>query len=69
MFKIVITETKNTIQKVRDFAPTGEKDKDGTPAYAYTPYYRKKVERTVEVFKQEVESLDLAATIKIINNL
>ena len=73
MFEIIIKETKDVVEIVRkDWTKIGteesEQIKGGTKeVYGYTPEIKKTVKRTVEVYKQIVEEVNLKKIIEAIN--
>lgn len=81
MFEITIKEIKTETKIVRpytdaelsesEFYRQSDNGKKGEtkPIYGYAPDREEDVKREVEILKQSVESVDLAAVIKAINNL
>jgi len=69
MFIITITEKKVVDTMVGRRWEKGGPEKQGTDGYGYTPMISRPVEREIELLRQTVEELDLAAVIKAVNNL
>lgn len=65
MYEIKITKIT---EQVRTFCGDYNRDLDGKGTSGYEPSYEKGVTDTQEVYKQQVEKLDLVAVINAVNS-
>lgn len=70
-FKIEITETRERITTKREWVKVADSgnEGDGRSVYGYGPEIATTTDVLREVLTQEVDTLDLAAVIRAINNL
>jgi hypothetical protein len=68
-FKITIEQDVTTVRTVGNDWQIVEQSANGAPKYGYTPAVEKEITRTVQVYEQTVETLDIAAVIAVVNRM
>jgi hypothetical protein len=77
-YRITIKRIETATETVRgEWVKTGEKEEKGeysetikwVPTYAYAPSFEKETTRESVLLEQNVQSLDMAAVIKAVNQL